>query len=433
VIAQEISRVRIHLYISVTEKPNYVGSFEERVNNVIANCRYFILLINIATLGREQVIRECKRAYPNGLTEHPKFVIFREDLECVERRSETFLNQTRIDISKENQHDFRTNSELANRVSILCIKGVFVLVKDTTQPIEHEPHISDSMVTRNRTSVEKFRDKMHELGLWKYFEIKIFLFKSSSKDISWKVQFLYIRLLEHPPNQLVGLTTAHLRLVHMVLEIDELKNILYQITSTEKITLNNISASLGLIPNEIKYNALYRSHPQGGIFGVNEACYEVIKSGISSIELAENLTILISELEGSFDNLPDAIANRLGLSFWDGMYAPFVVVLAPIPIEIVTAEISNQHLLMTLNCSLLIEPRRLEVMSNGRNMKGRQVGSAISIKGFRRLDSGQISLDTNILLNNAITDLTVRLLYYDDLIEERYFKKDQISNEWVQS
>jgi hypothetical protein len=78
--------------------------FEERINNVIANSRYFILLINIDTLGREQVIRECKRTYQNGLTELPKFVIFR-DLEYVERKSETFLKLTQIDISKENQQD----------------------------------------------------------------------------------------------------------------------------------------------------------------------------------------------------------------------------------------------------------------------------------------------------------------------------------------
>ncbi len=142
---------------------------------------------------------------------------------------------------------------------------------------------------------------------------------------------------------------------------------------------------------------------------------------------------MISELEGSFDNLPDAIVNILDLSFWDGTCAPFVIVLAPLPIEIVTAEISKQRILMTLNCSPLIEPIRLKVMLHGRNIRGRQAGSAISVAGFRRIDSGQISLDSNILLHNEITHLTVRLLYHDSLIQEQYFKKDQTNNQWVQN
>ena len=142
---------------------------------------------------------------------------------------------------------------------------------------------------------------------------------------------------------------------------------------------------------------------------------------------------MISELEGSFDNLPDAIVNILDLSFWDGTCAPFVIVLAPLPKEIVTAEISKQRILMTLNCSPLIEPIRLKVMLHGRNIRGRQAGSAISVAGFRRIDSGQISLDSNILLHNEITHLTVRLLYHDSLIQEQYFKKDQTNNQWVQN
>jgi hypothetical protein len=387
-------------------------------------------LINIDTLGREQVIRECKRAYPNGLTELPKFVIFREDLEHVERKSQTFLKLTQIDISKENQQDFGTNSQLASRVSVLCRERVFV--KDTAyEPIELS--ISDATATRNLTSVERFLNKVNELDLWKYFEIKTFLFKPGSNEISWRVQFLYIRLLQHPVNQSVGLITSHIRLIHEVRELDKLKDVLYQITSTQQIIVNEVSASLGLVPNEIRYDSFYKSHPQSEIFGINEACYEILKSGNSSIELAENQTLLISELEGLFDNLPDAIVNTLDLSFWDGNYAPFVVVLAPLPIEIVTAEISTQRIFMTLNRSPLIEPGRLKVMSHGRNIRGRQVGSAISIVGFKRLDNQQISLDTNILLHKEIRHLTLRLLYYDDLIQELYFKKDQINNQWVQN
>jgi hypothetical protein len=433
-IRDNLKRYSINAFVAHIERSNYAGSFEEKINNVIANCRYFILLINIDTLGREQVVRECKRAYPNGLTEHPQFIIFREDLEHVERASETFLIETGIDISKQNQHDFRTDPQLAGRVSSLCRSCFFVKVEVTSyQPAkEREQYASDPMISRNMASVENFQNTVQELGLWTHCEIKVFLFKSNN-DVSWKVQFLYIRLLEYAPNQLLGLTTQHLRFMHQVREINELDNILNQIALAKQITLDNVAASLELIPNEIKYDSLYKSHPQSEIFGVNQACYELLKSGDRSSELAENERLLISEFEGLFDYLSDAVVNRLDLQFWDGTYAPFMVIVAPIPIEIVTAEINSQDVLMTLDCSPLIDPRRLKVMLHGRNVKGRQVGAAQSITSFRRLDNRQISLDTNILLNNTITYLTLRLYYYNDLIQERYFKKDEITNRWVQS
>lgn len=281
-------------------------------------------------------------------------------------------------------------------------------------------------------SVENFQNKVEELGLWTHCEIKIFLFRSNN-EVSWKVQFLYIRLLDHAPNQLVGLTTQHLRFMHQVHEINELDNILDQVALAKQITLDNVAASLELIPNEIRYDSLYKSHPQSQIFGVNQACYELLKSGNRSSELAENERLLISEFEGLFDYLSDAVVNRLDLRFWDGTYAPFIVIVAPIPIDIVTAEINNHNVLMTLDCSPLIDPSRLKVMLHGRNVKGRQVGAAQSIASFRRLDNIQISLDTNILLNNTITYLTLRLYYYNDLIQERYFKRDEIINRWVQN
>jgi hypothetical protein len=48
-------RYSIKAFVAHVERPRYVGGFEERINNVIANCRYFILLINIDTLGRQRM------------------------------------------------------------------------------------------------------------------------------------------------------------------------------------------------------------------------------------------------------------------------------------------------------------------------------------------------------------------------------------------
>jgi hypothetical protein len=93
-IRKNLKSYGINAFVAHIEKNNYVGNFEEAIDNIIENCTYFILLLNIDTLERRQVIRECKKAYPNGLKEHPKFVILREDIEHVERKSEKFLAQT---------------------------------------------------------------------------------------------------------------------------------------------------------------------------------------------------------------------------------------------------------------------------------------------------------------------------------------------------
>jgi hypothetical protein len=422
-IRKNLRTYGINAFVAHIEKSRYVGNFQQKINNVIANCKYFILLINIDTLERDQVIRECKTAYPNGLTENPKFVIFREDLEDVERSSERFLVETGIDLSKENQQDFRNDSQLASRILSLCKSVSFTKEIDTAlQPgQDRAQYVSNGMVSSNKESVKKFKNKIHELNLWKHFEIKTFLFKSS-KNNSWKIQFLYIKLFEQPPNQLEGLTTEHLKFIHAVHEIKKLDVILDQIALATEVTLNDISASLDLIPNELTFDSFYKSHPQSGIFGVKDACYKVLKAGNNSTELQENEIFLISEFKGSFDNLRDAVVDRLDLQFWDGTYAPFVVIIAPIPIETATVNINNQNLLMNLNCSPGIDPNHLKVMLQGRNARGRQVGPAQSLTGFRRLDNRQISLNSNVSLDNTITYLTLRLYNYDDLIEQQYFK-----------
>jgi hypothetical protein len=231
----------------------------------------------------------------------------------------------------------------------LCKSGFFAKVTDVPfQPVQEGGHyVSTEIVSGNRVSVEKFHNKVSELGLWKYFEMKVFLFKSPN-DPSWKVQFLYVRLLKQDINQFEGLTTEHLQFIHAVRKIDELYIILDQVALAKDLSINNISASLELTPNAVRYDSFYRSHPQNEIFGVTDACYKLLKTGNKSIELAENQILLVSEFNGLFDNLPDAVANRLDLQFWNGTYAPFVVFIAPIPIEIARTEINDQNILMIL-------------------------------------------------------------------------------------
>ena len=70
-------------------------------------------------------------------------------------------------------------------------------------------------------------------------------------------------------------------------------------------------------------------HPESKTFGVNDACYGLVKAGNTWIELSKTENLLISELIEQFDNLPDAVVNTLDLSFWDGRYSSFVVIFAP--------------------------------------------------------------------------------------------------------
>ena len=77
----------------------------------------------MGTLERPQVIRETRTAYPEGLKNTPKLFVFRQN--NVTRRSNYFMEQTRIDIGRENQHDFRDDAELASRILILVADGEF--------------------------------------------------------------------------------------------------------------------------------------------------------------------------------------------------------------------------------------------------------------------------------------------------------------------
>ncbi len=114
---------RIKTFVAHIERPTFSGDFEHVVNAVISRCRFFILLISWGTLERAQVIRETRTAYPEGLKNRPKLFVFRQN--NVTRRSKFFMEETRIDIGRENQHDFRDDAELASRILILVDDGEF--------------------------------------------------------------------------------------------------------------------------------------------------------------------------------------------------------------------------------------------------------------------------------------------------------------------
>jgi hypothetical protein len=433
-IKRNLERYCIKTFVAHLERDKYSGDFRENIDNVIANCRYYILLINIDTLEREEVIREIKQAYPNGLTDHPCLVVFREDLEHVERSSEKFVNRTGIDIAAQYQHDFKNDSQLATKVTSLYKSANFVKVDERPdQQVEgRKKYVHDEAILSRNIAINKFKNKVYKISLWKYFEIKTFLFRSKT-DASWKIQFLYVILLHNEPKDLEDLVTEHLRLMHQSHGIAELDNVLNQISMAEKINIDSINASLELVPNEIRYDSYYKFHPESKTFGVNEACYGLVKAGNTSIELSKTENLLISELIEQFDNLPDAVVNTLDLSFWDGTYSPFVVIFAPIPIEIVSVEILDSSLFVNLNCSSLINPDGLDILLSQKSEKGRQIGKIASVRGFGKLSDTKLRLSRDLILGNSVAYLTLRLRYHEDLIEERYFKKHYTTNIWFET
>jgi hypothetical protein len=180
-------------------------------------------LINIDTFEREEVIREVKKAYSNSKTQRPKLVVFRQDIG--ERNSQELLDQTGIDISTENQHDFKSEEELATKVIILCkskdlVKKEVELTPQAARSRQSEVAGMEQNKSEDKARVDEFKRKIAKCKLWKYFEIKGLLYRIPHTTI-WKIQFMYIELLSFKPEGSVDIKTEHLRLVRMVQAIDK--------------------------------------------------------------------------------------------------------------------------------------------------------------------------------------------------------------------
>jgi TIR domain len=434
IIKRNLERYRIRTFVAHIERPKYSGNFHEKVDNVISICRYFILLINIDTYEREEVIREVKKAYPNGKTQRPKLIVFRQG--NTEKTSEEFVTRTGIDISTENQHDFNYDEELATNVISLCNANdiVKVEVELTPELIQKLPSDStqtqkDQDISHNRANIEEFKRKIAKYKLWKYFQIKCFLYRLQNTT-TWKIQLMHIELLETKPDTLTGINTEHLKLLHTVQEIDKLDNLLEEIALGEKITIENTSGSLQLVKDKIKEGSYYRNHPQTEIFAINDASIGLLKPGTTSTELFDNDRILLQEIKDRFDNLPDAVSNILQLPFWDGSYSPFILVFATFPISIVDSEITNTSILLRLNCSSILNVEGIELKLQRKNNRSRQMGETQTITGFQRLTETEALLNTNLNEIDVAEFIVLKLYYYDILIQEKAYSRNQTGTQW---
>lgn len=180
------------------------------------------------------------------------------------------------------------------------------------------------------------------------------------------------------------------------------------------------------------FDFYYKFHPMTELFNVSDPSYLLVKPGSTNYELSQIENVLISELEGQFDNLPDAIRNLLDLPFWDTSYMPFVTMVASIPIEISEIVICEHRLSINIRFPQSANVNFTKVMIQKKNNMGRQVGLAQTISQFNRMNDSMISADEGLELSENINFLTVKLYYSHKLLEERYFIKDRDTLSWIE-
>jgi len=286
---------------------------------------------------------------------------------------------------------------------------------------------TEGTISSNKINIEKFKQRIQQHDLWNYFEIKALLFRSGESD-TWNIQFLYVRLLEDVTSVLDGLRTDHLLLMHQVYDISQLNDLLKQITIGDQIRAGQITSSLGLITNKIKYDFYQRSNPFAVSFGVEYPCYALSKSGNTSSQLRAVQMRLTSELQNlnkPFEDIRDAVARSLGLGFWAGAYSPFVIVLAPLLMDIIHIEFDNEKIQVRLDCSPAIQLNGLRMSLYGRDGQDQQTSPHETITDFERDGDSTIVYSNYYLKEEDKAAVSVKLVIYyrEHPINERYVGK----------
>jgi len=286
---------------------------------------------------------------------------------------------------------------------------------------------TEGTISSNKINIEKFKQRIQQHGFWNYFEIKALLFRSGESD-TWNIQFLYVRLLEDVTSVLDGLRTDHLLLMHQVYDISQLNDLLKQITIGDQIRAGQITSSLGLITNKIKYDFYQRSNPFAVSFGVEYPCYALSKSGNTSSQLRAVQMRLTSELQNlnkPFEDIRDAVARSLGLGFWAGAYSPFVIVLAPLLMDIIHVEFDNEKIQVRLDCSPAIQLNGLRMSLYGRDGQDQQTSPHETITDFERDGDSTIVYSNYYLKEEDKAAVSVKLVIYyrEHPIYERYVGK----------
>jgi hypothetical protein len=222
-------------------------------------------------------------------------------------------------------------------------------------------------------------------------------------------------LLEEASNVLEGIKTDHLLLLHHLCDISQLDDLLRQITTGDKIKLGQITASFDLIKNKIKFEFYQRSHPFAISFGVDYPCYALSKFGTNSDQLKAVQVRLTSELRNlnrPFEDIRDAVARALGLGFLTGAYSPFIVVLAPMLMDVTHIEMDEDKIHVRLDCSPAIKLDGLRMSLYGRDSQDKQTGLHESITEFSREGDSTTVYSNYYLREEDKQSVSVKVVIY---------------------
>jgi hypothetical protein len=96
------------VYVNHMVRDKMPGDYELNIDNIIENCKVFILLNTRGALSRPQVIREVKVAFPDGdLFRHEPW-FFREKSDDVPFGTDRFKEETKLDLKQVHQPSFAT-------------------------------------------------------------------------------------------------------------------------------------------------------------------------------------------------------------------------------------------------------------------------------------------------------------------------------------
>jgi len=179
-----LERKGYKVFVAHIRRPFISGDFESVIDNVIQNCKVFLLLLNYETLTRPQIKRETKIAFPNGNISLHDFWIFRVKASDVERGSTDFYQETQIDLNSQNQSDFSIQGQLAADVLRKCNEKRRLEALQQVTAFPPEQSISEEAL------IKKFAAKYKEEGYTAEIQSKI------------KSQF-YVDLVLRKENELI--------------------------------------------------------------------------------------------------------------------------------------------------------------------------------------------------------------------------------------
>ena len=120
-IHKALTRKGYTVFVAHLQRPRLTGNFENGIDNIIQNCKVFVLVLSYEALTRPQIKREVQFANENGQFSDPQdFWIFHEDLIDVQRGSDEFVNETGVRLESWNQNDFLGTGKLASDALRKC-------------------------------------------------------------------------------------------------------------------------------------------------------------------------------------------------------------------------------------------------------------------------------------------------------------------------